>query len=288
MLLHIESADTYARVPRILTESVNIAMRHLKQYDFAALKNQISESKKNLLTALGRIEKIENHTNRIAAHSEDEYVLQESEKALPRLLYNVSLVCSYVQRSLQQAYAIVDGENWEDTDPLPYSLDMQKPDTRIASMTGDGRLVCRFGIIPKASTSLYLNTNQDMSNQYHRDLKSSIGSMDAKQMLPLVLNPIRIQYVHVFPTDYRQMWMTDNDNYAYKHYTDMIVNLLGRTDSALNCSFAYDTLVSDMIPSGTYCVVSQKTQGIMDVKDFVCAVQESQLPDYQNPSNQTG
>ena len=62
-------------------------MRHLKQYDFAALKNQISESKKNLLTALGRIEKIENHTNRIAAHSEDEYVLQESEKALPRLLY---------------------------------------------------------------------------------------------------------------------------------------------------------------------------------------------------------
>lgn len=258
-------------------------MKLLKEYDFKALNVQISTSKKQLLAALDRIGRIENHVKRIETHSGDEYVLKESEKALPRLLYNVSLVCSYVQRSLQQAYAIVDGNGWEDTDPLPYSTEMQQPDTRIATMTEDGRLICRFGIIPKGSTSLYLNANQDMSNQYYRDLKNSIESMSAKQLLPLTFNPIRIQYVHVYGTHHQRSWMADNDNYAYKHYTDMIVNLIGRSDSAPDCSFAYDALISDEIPSGSYCVVSQKAQGIMAEKDFTLAVKQSQLTDYQKP-----
>ncbi len=63
-----------------------------------------------------------------------------------------------------------------------------------------------------------------------------------------------IQYIFVYPTNATRI--LDSDNHDTKAITDTITSFTVGGDTSESCSFSYQTVRSDNIPSGTYITVS--------------------------------
>lgn len=214
--------------------------------------------------------------------SPEQYQYSNFDGALTSSAEEASLACMYAQRHIQDAYSIlVCGD--DDTDQQKESgCSVKQPDPRIAIMTDDGIIAIRFAVLPNARPSVYMSEERDLSVYYKPDLTAAISQFDAGHLLRLMKSPIRIQYMHVFPAKRPSERAADNDNYAYKHYTDMIVSALGRSDGSLECCFYYDTFLSDEVPSGTYVLVSLATTSLIRKDALIGLVKSSDLEMY-NP-----
>lgn len=197
---------------------------------------------------------------------------------------SVSMSCMFAQRLIQDVYTIVACSNEDIQEDCTKYTSVKPADPRIAIMTEDNRIIIRFGIIPTARPStIYMADERDLSAYYHADLLAALNQLDAKRIFALASRPIRIQYTHIFPRDYSPKRMTDNDNYAYKHYTDLITNLLGRSDEALSCTFLYNSVVSDEVPLGTYAIVSPDFGTLLDTNAMLQTISHSKLMSYKLP-----
>lgn len=172
--------------------------------------------------------------------------------------------CTNMHQILLDAIAIADKGLGTPPKSRKYTdFGMMLDDKQIAFLSDDGRLVCRFNHIPKMPTGSYYTSEQDLSEWYFARLKSDFDEIGNHRLVHLANNPIRIQYIHVYSNSVNRNQLTDNDNYATKHYTDLVVTCLARSDGALGCSFASDTILSDKIPAGSYCIVSLRSMPLV-------------------------
>ena len=172
--------------------------------------------------------------------------------------------CTDMHQILLDAIAIADrGLDVPLTSRKCTNLGMVLDNKRIAFLSDDGRLVCRFNHIPKLVKGVYYSSEQDMSEWHFPKLVADIREIDAHLLIPLSCDPIRIQYIHVYDHSFNRRLIFDNDNYATKHYTDLVVTCLARSDGALGCGFASDTILSDKIPAGSYCIVSLRSMPLV-------------------------
>lgn len=197
--------------------------------------------------------------------------------------------CMYTQRLIQDAFAILKGGR-DEYDHMLFPV--KDPDPRIATLVDDSTIVLRFSIIPRESTSSYKNDVEDLSSYYHADLVAALDQLNAKQIFPLGNGSIRLQYMHIYPESTPTSSLIDNDNHAYKHYTDLITTCLGRSDGALECSFVYDTFCVDESLSklsGSYVVVTTSDTPHMSKARLLEVIQGSCLSEYKGcePPSQT-
>ena len=172
--------------------------------------------------------------------------------------------CTNMHQILLDAIAIADKGLGTPPKSRKYTdFGMMLDDKQIAFLSDDGRLVCRFNHIHKMPTGSYYTSEQDLSEWYFARLKSDFDEIGNHRLVHLANNPIRIQYIHVYSNSVNRNQLTDNDNYATKHYTDLVVTCLARSDGALGCSFASDTILSDKIPAGSYCIVSLRSMPLV-------------------------
>lgn len=67
-----------------------------------------------------------------------------------------------------------------------------------------------------------------------------------------------IDFTHIYPTDYKDYTLFDNDNYNIRGVINIIVIYIGSSDSGLNSWHTHKTILSDKYEMGTYITIRRR------------------------------
>lgn len=138
--------------------------------------------------------------------------------------------------------------------------------------TSNGRFIFRFEHIPTEAEKNQLSSVGSGSMSYSMDLAQAVRS-NAEAPTPVFLaRRFLVQFVHVYGAAKQGTCVPDNDNYAYKHYIDLVADALGRGDGGDVCSLRFDTFFSDAIPEGSYCIASSDINAHLTLEALIAAV----------------
>lgn len=156
-------------------------------------------------------------------------------------------------------------------------------DSRIGIWTDDERFVCRFPRIPCKQENEELPFALSAAPFYTWDLEAAARNRTKYPTAIYMADKYLMQFIHVYPTE-RAGELPDNDHYAYKHYIDLVADIMGRGDSGGACSLRYDTILRDDIPEGTYCIVSDIRAGTLAEETLAEIVKKSDIQEYGKPA----
>lgn len=138
--------------------------------------------------------------------------------------------------------------------------------------TADGRFIFRFEHIPTETQKNQLSSLGSGGMSYSMDLAQAVRR-NAETPTPVFLaRRYLLQFTHVYGAAKRGTCIPDNDNYAYKHYIDLVADVLGRGDGGDVCSLHFDTFFSDAIPEGSYCIASPDISAYLTLDGLIAAV----------------
>lgn len=130
--------------------------------------------------------------------------------------------------------------------------------------TNDKRCVFQIPLLPKKSKR---NTfSKALSVVWYRAVehfkeKNNLHEFAVEQTI--------IQFIHVYRCETATHLIRDNDNYEYKPFIDMLTDSFLIPDNGILCHQHYASYLSDEIPNGTYCLLSNQELPLIKLDDLI-------------------